>query len=65
MEDILKDLRKRGWRVAVHNDYRLDGVEMTFWLMTHGIGIFLKGEARTDLGALRIIELQRSEQKLP
>ena len=58
MERILADLRENGWRVAVHNDYRLDGRDMTFWLFTHKAGLFIQGEARTDLGALRICELQ-------
>lgn len=47
------DLRARGWTVAVHNDYMLDGVAMTFWLLTHaGNGRFVKGEGLTDVEAL-------------
>lgn len=32
------DLRAKGWSVAVHNDYRLGGKRMTFWLFTHPSG---------------------------
>ena len=31
------DLRGLGLRVAVHNDYMLDGVLHTFWLMTQEV----------------------------
>ena len=58
MEKILSDLRENGWSVAVHNDYRLNGKVMTFWLFTHEAGLYIRGEAATDLGALRICELQ-------
>jgi hypothetical protein len=43
--------RSRGWSVAVHNDYRLDGVPMTFWLFTKD-GRAVKGEGLTDNEAL-------------
>jgi hypothetical protein len=49
------DLRSEGWSVAVHNDYMLNGVEHTFWLMTrrvHGVVIAAKGEGNTDAEAL-------------
>jgi len=49
--ETLKALRDDGWSVAVHNDYRLDGVAYTFWLMTKGERA-LKGEGRTDAEAL-------------
>jgi hypothetical protein len=58
MEKLLADLRAAGWRVAVHNDYRLNGVDMTFWLMTHPSGVYAKGEGATDIEALRQIEAQ-------
>jgi hypothetical protein len=45
------DLRAAGWSVAVHNDYRLNGENMTFWLFTHG-SFAVKGEGRTDAEAL-------------
>jgi hypothetical protein len=45
------DLRALGWSVAVHNDYRLNGVRHTFWLMTKG-NECLKGEGITDAEAL-------------
>ena len=37
--------------MAVHNDYRLDGVPHTFWLLTKGDRC-VKGEGRTDKEAL-------------
>ncbi|WP_428988192.1 hypothetical protein [Methylocapsa aurea] len=48
-----EDLRARGWTVAVHNDYRLDGVPHTFWLLTSGTRC-VKGEARSDAVALNL-----------
>lgn len=50
--DLLLRLRSAGWSVAVHNDYRQNGVPMTFWLLTHGSGLFVKGEGATDQEAL-------------
>jgi len=44
-------LRAEGWAVAVHNDYRLQGVPHTFWLFTKGDRA-VKGEGRTDAEAL-------------
>lgn len=46
------DLRTLGWSVAVHNDYRMAGESMTFWLFTHADGQWIKGEGRTDAEAL-------------
>lgn len=40
--------------VAIHNDYRLEGVKMTFWLFTHQAGTWIKGEGLTDLEALKL-----------
>jgi hypothetical protein len=49
----LKNLRKRGWRVAVHNDYMLDNRLHTFWLFTASHGpYFAKGESTEDFYAL-------------
>lgn len=48
----LKSIREAGWSVAVHNDYKLDGSSMTFWLFTHGNGRWIKGEGRTDVEAI-------------
>lgn len=45
------DIRARGWAVAVHNDYRLNGVANTFWLFTKD-GCAVKGEGKTDAEAL-------------
>jgi hypothetical protein len=56
------DLREACLTVAVHNDYRLDGLSMTFWLMTwqprQGPGVAFKGEGRTDAEALDQIRNQ-------
>lgn len=51
------DLRKLGWLIAVHNDYKLNGKNHTFWLMTKG-NIALKGEGQTDKEALNQIREQ-------
>lgn len=45
------DLRAAGWAVAVHNDYRLNGIARTFWLLTKGDRC-VKGEGFTDAAAL-------------
>ncbi len=58
MFELLQELRENGWRVAVHNDYRINGEDMTFWLMTHRCGLYLKGEGKTDADALAEIEEQ-------
>ena len=53
-EALPDDLRSYGWAVAVHNDYRQDSEDFTFWLLTmedHCI----KGEGRTDAEALNQI----------
>ncbi len=47
-------LRMAGWSVAVHNDYRLDGAQWTFYLFTHPDGRWVKGEGRTDAEALAL-----------
>jgi len=56
------DLRAKGCTVAVHNDYRLGGKAMTFWLLTYDTGKqdtfgrpitrSFKGEGETDAEAL-------------
>jgi hypothetical protein len=48
----LDNLRTAGWSVAVHNDYKLNGVAMTFWLFTHPNGRWCKGEGKTDSEAI-------------
>jgi hypothetical protein len=50
--DMLALLRKQGWRVAVHNDYRQHGMDCTFWLLTHPSGRWVKGEGVSDALAL-------------
>jgi len=66
LHERLAVLRRSGWAVAVHNDYRQDGVPLTFWLLTHrASGRYLKGEGTTDLVALnqvlsQIAQLDRS-----
>lgn len=50
--DMLKWFRKRGWMVAVHNDYRQHNRLQTFWLLTHSDGRWVKGEGVSDALAL-------------
>jgi hypothetical protein len=64
LEGLLARLRGVGWMVGVHNDYRLKGEFMTFWLFTNTNGTFLKGEGRTDLEALRQVVAQLPVPKL-
>jgi len=45
------DIRALGWAVAVHNDYKMNGVKHTFWLFTKGDSC-MKGEGLTDAEAL-------------
>lgn len=54
------DIRAAGWSVAVHNDYRLNGQRMTFWLFTKGCRA-VKGEGATDREALDQIRAQLAE----
>jgi hypothetical protein len=51
------DLRAAGWVVAVHNDYKIGGKRMTFWLLTKEVPgsqfpLCLKGEGASDREAL-------------
>lgn len=48
----LAQLRSEGWMVAIHNDYRINGEAMTFWLFTHPDGRWVKGEGKTDAEAV-------------
>ena len=57
------DIRRLGWTVAVHNDYRLKGDLFTFWLFTKD-GRCVKGEGWTDALALtEVMESIRKESK--
>lgn len=51
------DIRAQGWAVAVHNDYRLNGISHTFWLFTKG-NLCIKGEGLTGAAALNIVRQQ-------
>lgn len=53
-EALPDDLRKQGWTVAVHNDYRQDGISHTFWLFTNGDRA-IRGEGKSDAEALNNI----------
>lgn len=57
------DIRAAGWAVAVHNDYRLNGIQHTFWLFTKD-GVAVKGEGRTDAFALNQVRaaIKRTEE---
>jgi hypothetical protein len=59
---MINALRARGWVVAVHNDYRLDGELHTFWLFTKGDRC-AKGEGTSDEAALEAVvaEVDRIE----
>ena len=49
---MLTTLRRLGWSVAVHNDYRMNNETFTFWLFTRG-NRCAKGEGKTDEEALK------------
>lgn len=59
LEQLLAEMRATGWVVAVHNDYRLGGLLKTFWLFTHGSGLYLKGEGTSDVEVLRDLNKRR------
>lgn len=61
MEDLLKQMRDAGWRVAVHNDYEQGGEFFTFWLFTHPSGLWVKGEACSDTEAIAKAALEARE----
>ena len=63
--DALARAREKGWTVAVHNDYRQNGNPMTFWLLTHPCGRWLKGEGKTDDAALALIDAALAEPDAP
>jgi hypothetical protein len=63
MNEILNELRRSGWTVAVHNDYRLNGQPKTFWLFTHVSGVWAKGEGATDEEALTEASAQARERR--
>lgn len=46
------DLRAAGLSVAVHNDYRLNGIAHRFWLFVGPDGMSYKGEGTSDAEAL-------------
>jgi hypothetical protein len=48
------DLRARGWWVACHNDYMVDGTRRTFWLLTKGDAC-VQSRGATDKTALNHI----------
>lgn len=55
------DLRLKGFKVAVHNDYVLNGEDFTFWLMTkkyNNVTLAFRGEGKTDEEALNQIREQ-------
>ncbi len=54
MEELLNELRLRGWLVAIHNNYRQSGYSgvLSFWLFTHEDGRYLKAEGSNDVSCL-------------
>lgn len=63
IDSLLKEIRSRGWLVAVHNDYRLGGEFHTFWLFTSEDRA-VKGEGRSDVEALAQV-LEQIKEKAP
>lgn len=59
---LLEGLRREGWVVACHNDYRQLGEAHTFWLFTRG-GTCFSGEGMTDREALEAVQKQVDEAK--
>lgn len=57
-EGSADDIRAAGWMVACHNDYRLAGRSMTFWLFTKDGRQVAKGEGATDAEALTEVRRQ-------
>jgi hypothetical protein len=55
------DIRKAGWSVAVHNDYRIGEKSYTFWLFTKGERC-VKGEGGTDAEALDVVRSKLKRQ---
>lgn len=55
--DMLARIRRAGYVVACHNDYKQDGMAYTFWLFTKN-GFALKGEGASDEEALSDVEKQ-------
>jgi hypothetical protein len=55
LEEKLATLRQSGWTVACHNDYRQNGISMTFWLFTHPNYMPAKGEGKSDNEAIDIV----------
>lgn len=51
-DDPAELLRQFGWSVAVHNNYKLNGLTYSFWLWTHPNGRWIKGDGFTDKEAL-------------
>lgn len=53
------DIRRAGWAVAIHNDYRLNGQACTFWAFTKklpsGVTVAVKGEGESDAVALNAV----------
>lgn len=58
VDSLLNQFRNEGWSVAVHNDYRSDGEDFTFYLFTHPSGVWAKGEGTSDIDALLEVEEQ-------
>jgi hypothetical protein len=61
----LDSIRKKGWVVAIHNDYKVNGMPYTFWLFTKDPNLAVKGEGINDNVALSIVmtEINKLESK--
>lgn len=63
MDKIIEAMRRDGWMIAVHNDYRLNGVPHTFYLFTHPCGVWAKGEGTSDVEAICEASAQAEARK--
>lgn len=59
---LLAELRALGLSVAIHNDYRLNGEDHTFWLLVRADGMSYKGEGKTDHEALTRVAMAVAHQ---
>ena len=60
-ESSVDDLRKDGWSVAIHNDYRVGMLPSTFWGLSKG-DRWIKGEGPDDASALDVIRTELAKE---
>lgn len=64
LEDLLKRLRERGWRVAQHSDSMNGAALWTYWLFIHADGVYVHGGGATDNAAVEQA-IREAEEKHP